>query len=225
MHLAQGRAIRNSLGVLLGLVFGLAVTAPITVAALKALPVVSILSPAQDQLVTGSVRFWAQSDSSGVTSLQFQVDGSNAGAPITAGSCGVTWDSTRTGDGRHTVQGVVVDQYGNTLMTQPVTFLVSNATAAPTPAPSPSPSPSPTPSPGPTPAPSPTPEPSPSPSPRLPAPEPSPVPTPSPTPDPAPAPRVRPKPGPARPKPGKRPLPKNVLAWESMISLLLLRHP
>jgi hypothetical protein len=114
------------LGGILGLIVGLAVTSPVVLTALSMLPVMSILTPIQNQIVSGTVGFYAAADSAGVVGLQFKVDGSNLGTEITSGSCRASWDSTKTGDGLHTVQAIARDQYNNLSIAPPVTVLVSN---------------------------------------------------------------------------------------------------
>ena len=121
----------------LGLAFGFAITSPVSVAALSMLPVISLLTPSPNQTVSGAVTFYAGADSSGVVSLQFRVDSQNVGSQITSGSCRASWDSTQTNDGLHTIEAVAQDQYGNTMISQPVTVMVSNAAYRPAPTPTP----------------------------------------------------------------------------------------
>ena len=129
---------RSLAGGILGLIAGLLITSPTFVnafstpiAALGLMPVLTIFTPFQNQTVSGTVPFYVQADSIGTVSLQFKIDGQDFGTPITAGSCRASWDSTQTGDGLHTIQAVGMDQFGNTTMSQPVTVLVSHATASP----------------------------------------------------------------------------------------------
>ena len=55
---------RHALGIALGLIFGFAITSPVGVAALGMLPVISVLTPSQNQAVTGTVSFYAAADTS-----------------------------------------------------------------------------------------------------------------------------------------------------------------
>lgn len=126
MRLVKVRTMRGVLGGVLGLIVGLAVSSPVVVAALSMLPVISILTPLQNQIVAGQVSFHAVADSAGVVGLQFKVDGANLGSEITSGSCRAAWDSTKTGDGLHTIQAIARDQYNNLSLAAPVTVLVSN---------------------------------------------------------------------------------------------------
>lgn len=164
---------RGLAGGTVGLIVGLLVTSPslgnaisTRVAALGLIPVLTIVTPMQNQTVSGTVPFFVLADTSGIVSLQFQIDGRNFGTAITSGSCHAIWDSTQIGDGLHTIQAAGIDQYGNTTLSQPATVLVSNpATPSPPapPPPTPGPRPTSTPTPGPTPTPTATPTPSPSP--------------------------------------------------------------
>jgi len=173
--------VRNGVGVATGLAIGYLLTAPVAVAALDMLPVISLLNPSANQEVAGHVTFYAAADSEGIVSLRFQVDGQDYGSEISAGSCRATWDTTQAGDGLHTVQAVARDESGNVISSQPVTVRVNNFIPPP-----PTPTPTPSPTPGPTPPPAPTPTPGPTPPPPV-APEPTPSPTPTPTPPPTPS--------------------------------------
>ena len=176
-------------GGILGLIAGFLITSPSSVSALSThlaglglLPVLTIVTPIQNQGVSGTVPFFVQADTSGIVSLQFRIDGQNLGTAITAGSCRASWDSTQFGDGLHTIQAVGIDEFGNTTMSQPATVLVNNHAMPSPPAPGPTPTPRPPPTPGPSPTPRPTPTPTPTPAP---APTPTPTPAPPPTLEPA----------------------------------------
>ena len=132
---------RNALGVLLGLVVGFIAMSPVTLKAVAMLPLLSILTPTQNQEVAGYVTFWATADSEGVASLQFRVDGQDLGSPITAGSCRASWDSTQAVDGLHTVQAIGRDEFNNSITSQAVTVRVNNFIPPPTPTPTPTPPP------------------------------------------------------------------------------------
>lgn len=171
MRFVQGQT-RRILGVAGGIALGFVAASPVALSAIDILPIVSILTPIPNQTVSGQVSFYAVSDSAGVVSLQFRVDGRNFGQAVTSGACRIFWDSTQSGDGLHTIEASAQDQYGNTVLTPPVTVLVNNSTPIPLPIPTPTPTPAPTPKPTPTPAPPPP----------VPAPDPPPSPAPMPTP-------------------------------------------
>lgn len=160
---------RNVLGPVVGLLVGFIAMTPVAVKAIAMLPVISLLSPVQNQDVAGSVTFQAWADSEGLVSLQFKVDGEDFGSAITAGPCWKTWDSTEAIDGLHTVQAVGHDQFNNVINSQPVTVRVNNFVAPPTAPPPTAPPPT---------APPPTAPPPTAPPPAAPPPTPTPTPTP-----------------------------------------------
>ena len=150
MRFTQAPFLRGALGILSGVLTGFVVGVPIAIVAHDVLPVMSIVSPFQNQTVGGYVTFFSRSDSAGIVGLQFQVDGKNVGSEITSGTCRAIWDSKQTNDGLHTIQAVGRDQFGNLTLAQPVSVLVSNPVFVPPP-----PGATPTPTPEPTPAPPP----------------------------------------------------------------------
>src|SRR5689334_10523191 len=132
--------LRGVLGIALGAIVAPGVTARPLAAAFESVPMVSIVSPLMNEQVSGPISFYASADEDGVQGIQFQVDGVDYGSEITSGACRVIWDSTQSTDGLHTVQVVARDQYSNTLLAQPITFLVNNFAPSPSPTPTPSPS-------------------------------------------------------------------------------------
>src|SRR6187551_1192374 len=113
MKFTQAPFLRGALGLVSGVLTGFVVAVPIAIAAHDVLPVMSIISPFQNQTVGGYVTFFSRSDSAGIVGLQFQVDGKNFGSEITSGTCRAIWDSKQTNDGMHTIQAVGRDQFGN----------------------------------------------------------------------------------------------------------------
>ncbi len=122
-------ALANTIGLLLGLGLGLVLMPP-AVSALGTLPILSLLSPNDGSNVSGTVTFVAAADSAGLVSLQFRVDGSNYGSPITSGACRAMFDTGAATAGPHTVQAVARDEFGNTVMSQPATVFVNNLVPA-----------------------------------------------------------------------------------------------
>jgi hypothetical protein len=77
-------------------------------------PTVAILNPVADVPVAGPVLLTAAaSDNVGVVSLQFAIDGVNAGPEITAGPYEFTWNTSTVVDGPHVVSVVARDAAGN----------------------------------------------------------------------------------------------------------------
>jgi galactose oxidase-like protein/Big-like domain-containing protein len=93
-------------------------------------PTVSITAPANGATVSGtSVSVTANaSDNIGVAGVQFKLDGANLGAEDTASPYAITWDTTATSNGTHTLTAVARDGAGNTTTSSAVNVTVSNST-------------------------------------------------------------------------------------------------
>src|SRR5205814_788467 len=61
-----------------------------------------------------------------VAGVQFKLDGANLGAEDTSSPYAVSWDTTRTGNGSHTLSAVARDLLGVRWTSDPVTVTVSN---------------------------------------------------------------------------------------------------
>ena len=101
--------------------------------------VVNITSPASGSTVSGSITVNASVSIVGaltVVGVQFRLDGSNLGAEDTSNPYGVSWNTTTTGNGSHTLSAVGRDLLGVRWTSDPVTVTVSNGpppdTAPPT---------------------------------------------------------------------------------------------
>jgi hypothetical protein len=98
-------------------------------------PAVTFSSPSSNATVAGPVTMSVNASSAqGIASVQFQVDGSNVGAPLTGAGPVFTshWASPLASNGSHTISAVVTDNLGLKTTTS-VPISVSNG-AAPTPA-------------------------------------------------------------------------------------------
>jgi hypothetical protein len=96
-------------------------------------PTVSISSPAGGATVSGTISVTANaSDNVGVASVQFQLDGANLGSLDTASPYSVSWTTTATANGSHTLKAVAKDAAGNSTTSAGVSVTVNN-TAAPAP--------------------------------------------------------------------------------------------
>jgi hypothetical protein len=90
-------------------------------------PAVSMTAPAGGATVVGSVTVSATaSDNVGVAGVQFKLDGANLGAEDTTSPYSMTWDSTTTTNGSHTLTAVARDAAGNTTTSAAVTVTVNN---------------------------------------------------------------------------------------------------
>jgi len=71
-----------------------------------------------------------------VSSVQFQLDGANLGAPDSSAPYSISWDTTTAGNGAYTLRAVARDLVGIQFTSAPVTVTVSNAPPPPPPPPS-----------------------------------------------------------------------------------------
>src|SRR5438046_4295589 len=91
--------------------------------------VVNITSPASGSTVSGSIAVSAGVTIIGsltVAGVQFKLDGANLGAEDTSSPYAVSWDTTRTGNGSHTLSAVARDLLGVRWTSDSVTVTVSN---------------------------------------------------------------------------------------------------
>ena len=95
-------------------------------------PTVSITSPSNGQTVSATVTVTANaSDNVGVAGVQFVLDnGTNIGAEDTSAPYSVSWNTTGTPNGSHTLTAVARDAAGNRTTSAQVTVTVSNAAPA-----------------------------------------------------------------------------------------------
>ncbi|MBI5004414.1 Ig-like domain-containing protein [Candidatus Kaiserbacteria bacterium] len=96
-------------------------------------PTVSITAPAGGATVSGTIAVNATaSDNVGVAGVQFKLDGANLGAEDSSSPYSVSWNTTSTANGSHTLTAVARDAAGNTTTSVVVNVTVSNDTTAPT---------------------------------------------------------------------------------------------
>lgn len=98
------------------------------------LPVVSITSPPAGA-VSGSVTLTANAASSiGIASVQFQLDGSNLGSPVTGAgpNYSTSWSTLSATNGAHTLTAIATDTLGQQATSAGVAITVSNAGSGPT---------------------------------------------------------------------------------------------
>ena len=90
-------------------------------------PSVAMTVPASGAYLRGTVSVTANaSDNNGVVSVQFQLDGANLGAPVTAAPYTVSWDSTTATGGTHSLTAVATDAANNTTTSTAVSVTVDN---------------------------------------------------------------------------------------------------
>jgi hypothetical protein len=111
-------------------------SAPVTVTVDRTEPTVSVTSPAEGATVEGTVDLAADAadtGGSGVTSVQFQVDGANVGSADTSPPYNASWDTTGLANGSsHTVTAIATDRAGNTKTSSQVNVTVNNLPSADT---------------------------------------------------------------------------------------------
>jgi hypothetical protein len=93
-------------------------------------PTVSITSPTEGETVSGTIDVTADASdaTSGVTQVEFFVDGSSIGVD-TSEPYAVSWDTTTVSNGSHELTAVATDGAGNTATSDPVTVTVQNEAA------------------------------------------------------------------------------------------------
>src|SRR5262245_51193851 len=97
-------------------------------------PTVALTAPLTGTTVSGTVTVSASAiDNVGVAGVQFKLDGTNLGAVVTAPPYAVTWNTTITAAGAHTLTAAARDAAGNigTSAGVTVTVAVGSTTAAP----------------------------------------------------------------------------------------------
>jgi hypothetical protein len=97
------------------------------------LPTVSMSAPAGGTVSGSSVAVSANaSDNVGVAGVQFQLDGANLGVEDTTSPYSVSWNSTATANGSHTLTAIARDAAGNQAVSSSVTVNVNNSTGGDT---------------------------------------------------------------------------------------------
>src|SRR5439155_26838609 len=90
-------------------------------------PTVSITSPAGGATVSGTTAVSASaSDNVGVVGVQFLLDGAALGAEDTTSPYSVSWSTTNSSNGSHTLTATARDAEGNRTTSAGVTVTVSN---------------------------------------------------------------------------------------------------
>jgi hypothetical protein len=91
--------------------------------------IVTITSPTSGSTVSGSTTVSASVSVVGllVGGVRFTLDGAALGSEDTSAPYAVSWNTTATGNGSHTLRAIARDALGLTYQSQPVTVTVSNA--------------------------------------------------------------------------------------------------
>jgi|GEM_PF-6503273 hypothetical protein len=90
-------------------------------------PTVSVSSPSTGAAVSGTITVSANaSDNVGVVGVQFKLDGANLGTEVTTSPYSVSWNTTTSANGAHTLTATARDAAGNTTTSSAVNVTVSN---------------------------------------------------------------------------------------------------
>jgi len=90
-------------------------------------PTVGITNPTASETVSGKISVAANaSDNVAVASVQFLLDGSTLGAPVSTPPYAVPWDTTTASNGAHTLSAIATDTSGNTATATSVPVTVQN---------------------------------------------------------------------------------------------------
>ncbi len=94
-------------------------------------PTVNMTAPSNSATVSGTSTVVSAnaSDNVGVAGVQFKLDGANLGAEDTSSPYSVSWDTTTTSNGTHTLTAVARDSAGNSATATSVSVTVSNQVA------------------------------------------------------------------------------------------------
>jgi hypothetical protein len=97
-------------------------------------PTVSILTPVAGATISGTISVTAgATDSLGVSTVQFKVDGANVGGALTTAPYAYALSTTSLSNGSHTLTAVATDTAGNSATSAAVTVSVNNSTPDTTP--------------------------------------------------------------------------------------------
>jgi hypothetical protein len=90
-------------------------------------PTVNLTNPTDQQTVSGTVTVAASAaDNVAVAKVQFQLDGTSLGSPVTAPPYATAWNTTTVGNGVHTLSAVATDTSGNIGTATNVSVTVQN---------------------------------------------------------------------------------------------------
>jgi YVTN family beta-propeller protein len=93
-------------------------------------PTVAITLPSNGSVVSQTVTIQATASSGlALAGVQFQLDGVNFGTQVTSPPYAISWDTTQTTDGSHTITAVAKDSAGSTSPPISVTVTVANSAA------------------------------------------------------------------------------------------------
>ncbi len=92
-------------------------------------PTVSITSPTQSASLAGTVTVTATASATGgtIASVQFMVDNSNIGSPVTTAPYSISWNTATVANGTHTLTALAIDSNNNKATSPGISVTTSNA--------------------------------------------------------------------------------------------------
>lgn len=94
----------------------------------KPAPAISVLAPPPGAIVAGSVQVDAYAtDTVTIRSVRFRLDGRSIGSTLTRAPFALTWNTTSTRNGPHTLSATVTDVTGHSATSAPVAITVQNS--------------------------------------------------------------------------------------------------
>jgi peptidoglycan/xylan/chitin deacetylase (PgdA/CDA1 family) len=98
----------------------------------QAPPTVNLTAPANNATISGTQTISANAtDSNGITSVQFKLDGNNLGTADTTDPYSVSWDTTSAANGTHNLTAVATGTSGLSTESAAMTVNVQNSTTPP----------------------------------------------------------------------------------------------
>jgi len=102
-------------------------------------PTISITAPTAAMSLSGTVSITVSAadpgvpgqSNSGVANVQFQLDGNNLGSAVTSSPYSMSWDTTQSANGSHTLTAIATDTAGNSATALSVIITVSNTSGTP----------------------------------------------------------------------------------------------
>ena len=92
---------------------------------------VTITAPANNAIVSGTIEITATTEGSVPTAnVQFQVDGSNLGSPVTTSPYEISLDTTTLSNAKHTLTAIATDTSSNQATSPAVSITVSNTVSS-----------------------------------------------------------------------------------------------
>lgn len=94
-------------------------------------PTANISAPANGATLSGTTTISANaSGSAAISNVQFKLDGTNLGSPVTASPYTFSWDTKSVANGSHTLTAVATDANNNSTTSSPISVTVNNTVSS-----------------------------------------------------------------------------------------------